>query len=313
MTDITDTVEGIPEASPMKNQTRCVFWMLALFALTGCGGDDDGWGTISLGVTDAPVDSASRVVVEFTGVELKFADGGIENFQFDSPRQIDLLALHGGGSELLLDDEQVPAGHYEWIRLSVNADQTGSTSFIEYDDGNIFPLFIPSGNQAGLRLVSGFDVPAGGSADFTIDFDLRRSIVRPPGLGPNHILRPALRLVDNSEIGSIAGTVDQALIFPASGDECGPAVYVYEGTDVEPVEVTEDAGPLTTALVELEDPTGEYRYRAGFIGAGEYTVAFTCEADVDDAASEDGITFVGGAANVTVVAGGEAVVDFPVD
>ncbi|MEX0899572.1 MAG: DUF4382 domain-containing protein [Gammaproteobacteria bacterium] len=297
----------------MKNFKRVVISGLAAAAIGGCGGGDDEWGAISLGVTDAPVDSASRVVVEFTGVELKLAEGGVENFQFDAPRQIDLLALQGGGSELLLDGEAVPAGHYEWIRLSVNADQTGSTSFIEYDDGNVFPLFIPSGNQAGLRLVSGFDVPAGGTANFTIDFDLRRSVVRPPGLGPNHILRPALRLVDNSEIGSITGKIDESLIFPASGDECSPAVYVYTGADIEPAEVTEDAGPLTTALVELEEPTGEYRYRAGFIAAGAYTVAFTCEAGDDDAASEDGIGFVGGTANVTVVAGGEAVVDFPVD
>ncbi len=297
----------------MKKPMRIAYPVLMAVALASCGGDDDAWGTLSLGVTDAPVDSASRVVVEFTGVELKLADGGIENFPFVAPRQIDLLALQGGGSALLLDGEQVPAGHYEWIRLSVNADQSGSTSFIEYDDGNVFPLFIPSGNQAGLRLVSGFDVPAGGTADFTIDFDLRRSIVRPPGLGPNHILRPALRLVDNTEIGSIAGRIDESLIFPASGDACSPAVYVYAGTDVDPVEVTDDAGPLVTALVELEEPTGEYRYRAAFIAAGEYTVAFTCEAADDEATSDDGIAFVGGRANVTVVAGGEAVVNFPPD
>lgn len=297
----------------MKNQMRCVFSLVTAFALAGCGGDDDSWGTISLGVTDAPVDSAARVVVEFTGVELQHQDGVVETFMFDAPRQIDLLALQGGGSELLLDGEQVPAGHYDWIRLSVNADQSGSTSFIEYEDGSVFPLFIPSGNQTGLKLVSGFDVPAGGAADFTIDFDLRRSVVRPPGLGPNHILKPALRLVDNTEIGSIAGRIDDSLIFPASGDDCSPAVYVYEGADIEPVEVTEGGGPLVTALVELEEPTGEYRYRAAFIAAGEYTVAFTCEAAADEALTDDGIEFVGGRSNVTVVAGGEAVVNFPAD
>jgi hypothetical protein len=296
----------------MKNIQRILLAGLTAAALSGCD-DDNNWGTLSLGVTDAPVDDAARVVVEFTGVELRHQDGGVESFVFDAPRRIDLLALQGGGSELLLEDEEVPAGHYEWIRLSVNADRTASTSFIEYDDGTVFPLFIPSGNEAGLRLVSGFDVPAGGSADFTLDFDLRRSVVRPPGLAPNHILRPTVRLVDNTEIGSIAGEIDEALIFPASGDACSPAVYVFAGLDVAPAEVTEDAGPLTTALVELEEPTGQYRYRAGFIAAGDYTVALTCEADADEPDSDDGIAFVGGSANVTVIAGGEAVVDFPAD
>ena len=296
----------------MKTVQRLIISGLAATALSGCG-DDDSWGTLSLGVTDAPVDDAARVVVEFTGVELRHADGGIETFTFDSPRQIDLLALQGGGSELLLDDAQVPAGEYEWIRLSVNANRDASTSFIEYDDGTVFPLFIPSGDQAGLRLVSGFVVPAGASADFTIDFDLRRSIVRPPGLGPNHILRPALRLVDNAQIGSIAGRVDPSLIFPASGEPCAPAVYAFEGHDVEPVEVFEDAGPLVSATVALEEQTGDHTYRIAFLSPGPYTVAFTCEADRDEPDTDDGIAFVGGTANVDVSDGGESVVHFPAE
>lgn len=297
----------------MKNIQRAVISGLAAVALSGCGGDDESWGTISLGVTDAPVDAAARVVVEFTGVELRHQDGGTETFVFDAPRQIDLLALQGGGVELLLDDEQVPAGQYEWIRLSVNADRDESTSFIEYDDGTVFPLFIPSGDQAGLRLVSGFAVPAGGSADFTIDFDLRRSVRRPPGLGPNHILRPTLRLVDNAAIGSIAGRVDSSLIFPDSGDACSPAVYAFEGSDVTPVEVFGEAGPLATATVELEEQTGEYTYRIAFLSPGPYTVAFTCEADRDEPDTDDGIVFVGGTANVNVSDGGESVVHFPAE
>ncbi|MBW3567908.1 MAG: DUF4382 domain-containing protein, partial [Proteobacteria bacterium] len=50
---------------------------------------------MSLGVTDAPVDSATRVVVEFTGVSAKRAGGQATVFDFDTPRQIDLLALQG--------------------------------------------------------------------------------------------------------------------------------------------------------------------------------------------------------------------------
>lgn len=285
---------------------------LTAAALAGCG-DEERWGTLSLGVTDAPVDSAARVVVEFTGVELRHQNGATETFVFDAPRQINLLALQGGGVELLLAGEEVPAGQYEWIRLTVNANRDASTSFIEYDDGSVFPLFIPSGDQAGLRLVSGFVVPEGASANFTIDFDLRRSVRRPPGLAPDHILRPALRLVDNAEVGSIAGRVDPSLIFPASGDACSPAVYAFEGNDVAPVEVFGDAGPLASATVALEEQTGDYTYRIAFLPPGPYTVAFTCEADQDEPDSDDGIAFVGGTANVTVSDGGESVVHFPAD
>jgi len=38
------------------------------------------------------------------------------------PRQIDLLALTGGTTELLLDGVTLTAGDYSWIRLKVNAD-----------------------------------------------------------------------------------------------------------------------------------------------------------------------------------------------
>ena len=287
--------------------------LVAAVLVAGCNSEEEAWGTLSLGVTDAPVDSARRVVVEFTGVELVHQDGTTETFTFDAPRAIDLLALQGGAAELLLDEALVPAGHYERLRLTVNASRDGSASFIEYDDGSIHPLFIPSGDQAGLRLVSGFDVPAGGAADFTVDFDLRRAVVRPAGLAPDHILRPALRLVDNVEIGSIAGRVAESLIFPAAGGDCSPAVYVFSGTDVEPMEIVGETGPLVTALVALEDPTGEYRYRAAFLAAGDYTAAFTCDAALDLADSTDGIGFVGGTKHVTVVAGGESVVNFPVE
>ena len=65
---------------------------------------------------------AKRVVVQFTGLEIKPRDAAQpEVFDF-APRQIDLLALDGGGSEVLLADELLPAGDYEWIRVKVNAD-----------------------------------------------------------------------------------------------------------------------------------------------------------------------------------------------
>src|SRR5688572_28925638 len=44
-----------------------------LFALTGCGGggDSGGEGRIKVSVTDAPIDDASSVVVQFSGVAFK--------------------------------------------------------------------------------------------------------------------------------------------------------------------------------------------------------------------------------------------------
>ena len=173
--------------------------------LAACGGEGSGsantqqFGRLTLRVTDSPVTSARRVVVEFTGVEIKARDGGDTEVFDSAPRQIDLLALDGGGSEILLSDEDLPAGEYEWIRLKVNAGRNASDSFIELDDGSIHPLFIPSGNQTGLKLIRGFTIGAGSTHNFTIGFNLRKSVIHPPGLGEPYLLKPVLRLVNNLE------------------------------------------------------------------------------------------------------------------
>lgn len=273
---------------------KSTFYSLALifavsFALAGCGSElSSGQGTLSLAVTDAPVDNASRVVVEFSGVSVKPVDGEAEVFDFDTPRQIDLLALQGGETELLLDDVVLNAGDYAWIRLAVNAGMNASDSFIELEDGSQHALFIPSGNETGLKLVRGFVVPVNASADFTIDFDLRKSVVDPKSANTPYILKPALRLADNTEAGAIAGTVGAAI---ANTGECSPAVYVYEGSDVTADDVGSTTEPVASALVSMSDTTGEFEYRVAFLTTGAYTVALTCDADDDAADSDDDITF----------------------
>ena len=55
-------------------------WLLACaLVLTACGGGGGGGndtGQLSLGVTDAPVDDAASVVVQFSGVAFKRAGAG---------------------------------------------------------------------------------------------------------------------------------------------------------------------------------------------------------------------------------------------
>jgi hypothetical protein len=275
-----------------------------LVALTGCGGSssDDSTattGTLGIAVTDAPVDSASRVIVQFDGIEIQPASGERLTFNFDTPRQIDLLALQGNNSEPLLDGEQVPAGQYEWMRVMVTGNRTSLESFIELEaDGGQHPLWIPSGSETGLKLVQGFIVPVGGSADFTIDFDLRKSITDPEAAGQPYILKPALRLVNNVEVGTLTGTVDTAT---ASAETCSPAAYVYSGADVTPDDEGSATSPLTSALISMDEATGNYGFTVGFLSAGDYTVAWTCQADADDPATDDDILFED-FVNVSIVA-----------
>jgi hypothetical protein len=287
--------------------------VLAYLAACGGGGSDPAsaaqpqFGQMTLRITDSPVTSAERVVVEFTGLEIKPRRAAEpEVFNFDTPRRIDLLALDGGGSEILLDDETLPAGEYEWIRLKVNAGRNASDSFVELKDGSRHALYIPSGNQTGLKLIRGFTIGVGGTHDFTIDFDLRKSVIRPPGQDGDFLLKPVLRLVNNLEVGTINGTVAQALIV----DGCEPAIYLYSGASVVPDDIGSATPPLASTAVRLDTASGIYRFRMGFVPAGAHTLAFTCAADDDDAELDDAINFAP-PVNVTVSAGQTTTVDLP--
>lgn len=266
-------------------------------SLAGCGSDSE-TGTLSLSVTDAPVDGAVSVVVQFTGVQLLSTSGKLLTFNFDTPKTIDLLALQGGNSNLLLDKISIPAGDYPVISLKVNAKPGVLDSYIELTDGTQVSLSIPAGDETGLILTQGCSVTANGVADFVIDFDLRKSVFDPEGGIADYILKPALRMVDNTKAGSIAGTVDIALTTDTTCTS-GNAVYIFEGLDVTPDDVGGAVEPVATTLL-----TADNTYKAAFLEPGDYTVAFTCQAADDNPDTDDAIAFVG-TVNVSVSTGVE--------
>lgn len=275
--------------------------------VAGCNSSTSGTGSLSLDITDAPIDSAQAVNVVFNGVELQAASGSRVEITYDEPRTINLLDLQGGTTVSLLDDETLAAGEYEWIRLMVTATEEAGGSNIVLDNDDIHDLSIPSGAQTGLKLVSGFTVPVNGSVAFTIDFDLRKSIVETGGSNPSYKLKPALRLVDNTEVGSISGTISSTAVT----ESCSGAVYVYEEADVVPGDVGGDGNePLVTALVDTSGTgVGGYDYTVAFLTEGSYTVAFTCDADLDNPEDTDTLVFTD-TQNADVSADATATINF---
>lgn len=274
----------------------------AATALTACNTDSSsssGTGSLSLDITDAPVDNATEVIVTFTGISLKHEDGPAERYDFDEPRSIDLLALQGDASDSLLDEEEVRAGRYQWVRLHVEAERNTIDSWIKINNDQ-HSLYVPSGAQSGLKLISGFEVPVDGSASFTIDFDLRKSLVKPQS-GEDYFLKPALRLIDNSAIGHVAGTVDDSLYCEGAGN----AVYVFAGHDATPIDINtqrDGDNPVTTANVSYDTDSSDYRFKVGFLTEGDYTLAFTCDAGDDDPEADDTLDF-SATLNTAVTAG----------
>lgn len=291
-----------------------IFLLLLAAALAACNGSSSsgGNGALTLAVADTPIDSATHVTVVFTGVEVQPADGMGDNgkpleFDFSTPKTVDLLDQQQGRSAVLLDGVSLAAGDYAWIRLKIDVGQ----SSITLTDGSVHPLRIPSGDQTGLKLVSGFAVAAGNTTSFTVDFNLRQAVVLASG---TYMLKPALRIVDNLQVGTLVGSVANTVTIGGvaiSDPSCGPAVYIYSGSNVTPVDIntTSAVQPLTTATLTLDATTGKYDYSEGFLQAGNYTVALVCAAK-DDPATADALTF-SATKDATVSANTVTTVDFP--
>lgn len=254
-------------------------------ALSACGGGSGGGdgARMKLSVADAPVDGAQKVVVLFTGVELVPGDNGKPvDISFATPKTIDLLNDSGTASAVLFD-QPIPAGAYGQVRLMVVADGDPGHSYIVMSDGTTHGLRVPSGSETGLKLVSGFDVPASGVVDYTIDFDLRKAVTCPGGQSPACTLKPAERLVNNTTVGNIQGAVSNALI--PSG--CTPGVYLYNGTVTAPEDMNSlapsaDTNQPLASVAPVANSQPPYYYQFTFLPPGTYTVAFTCQASQDN-------------------------------
>lgn len=288
-----------------------------LLGACGGGGSSNGTGTLTLGITDSPVDDATSVIVQFSGVAFKRAGETSEMVQSLSPtpRQIDLLQFQNGRAMLLLDGVTLPAGHYEWVRLMVDNVPNVRDSYLVTNTGAECELTVPSGAESGLKLNRGFDLPMDGSIALTIDFDLHQSLHAPPGQQGSGLdctqgvlLRPTLRIVDNANVGAISGQVDATLVTP----DCKPKVYVFSGANVVPDDIEDvtagtDVDPLIVAAVDVVSGATQYPYQAAFVPVGDYTLAFTCSDD--DPTKDETLTF-SASQNASVVANTITTINF---
>lgn len=306
--------------------------MTAAALLAGCGGGDgSSSGTMNLAIADGPVDSASHVVIEFTGVELQPSSGGTITFTFSSPKQLDLLTLQNGNAAILLSDVTVPAGSYDWIRLllKVGADKAVAGSYIEIN-GAQYPLIVPSGAETGLKLVQGFTMTANQVANFTVDFVLQQALTAPPsqqiGGVQAYLLRPALRLIDNVQAGEISGTIALSTLqghtpscLDAGGNPTTAHVYIFSGAGATLTDLQTDPGTglpptghinaVVTPPVTWSSSLQQYVYAQPFLLTGTYTLALACGAD--DPATADTLSFVpASGVTATVMAGQTTTVNF---
>lgn len=293
----------------MVNLMRNAKWFVSILAaatLVACsnGGDSSisgdssdtnkskaGSGTLSVNITDAPIDNVTSIIISFSAVHVRQAggEGSWLRYELDPVREIDLLTLTGPISEPLLADVGIPAGTYDEIRLIVeDGSSPGGDFYATYlvtSEGATEPLFVPSGASSGLKLKNPFVITAGGSTALTIDMDLSKSVLR-TGAGAYH-LKPVLRVVDNMQYGHIGGSIEAVNIEEScTREDSKPKVYLY-ATGEEPVEMSENSSAIATSPVTLNEETGMFDYSIGFVESGEYVLALTCDGDRDEPLTEE--------------------------
>lgn len=291
-----------------------------LLALAGCGSSNDDSpstppqkSTFSLGVSDAPVTGLKAVNVVFDSITLR-SQGG-ENFSFETRKasdstkaeMVNLLEYTGDDVFSLLEDKDVPAGEYAWIRADViNGDINNltETSHVVYEDDSTAPLIVNRKSNDGIGEIQldGFTLNQTDNT-FVLEFDLKKSLVAPQN-GDEVVLKPrGVRLENLAESQNIEGTVSDSLYANCETDNIevaaengsfGHAVYLYN-RDVEVprdnYEITEGEtpadAPLATANIVLNIETSQYEFKLAFITPGDYQLGYTCNAHIDDAELQD--------------------------
>lgn len=186
----------------MRTLLKLSLIALLIIGFASCSSDDDsvkseGKAKLALRLTDAPGDY-DAVYVDVKDVVIKY-NGGQDDVALDINAGIyNLLELTAGVNVLLYDDE-VPAGAISQIRL-VLGDQ--NTIVV---DGETLPLATPSAQQSGLKIQVHETLEPGILYEFMLDFDVDKSIVSQGNGG--YSLKPVIRATTVAESGAISGKV----------------------------------------------------------------------------------------------------------
>lgn len=186
----------------MKSLLKISLIALLIVGFTACSSDDDatnndGNAKLSLRLTDAPGDY-DAVFVDVEEVVIKYNGGQDDVVLGINAGVYNLLELTAGVNVLLFNDE-VPAGNISQIRLVLGEDNTIVV------DGQVLPLDTPSAQQSGLKIQVNENLQPGILYEFMLDFDVDKSIVAQGNGG--YSLKPVIRATTAAESGAISGTI----------------------------------------------------------------------------------------------------------
>jgi hypothetical protein len=243
---------------------------------------------VNISVTDAPVDTVTAAVVQFSAIELTPSSGDKITISLSPAQQVNLLSLSDGATTALASNQTIDSGDYKSIRFILDATSaTQNLSYVDLPDGSRYPLVLGSNFDGGITINKTFTVASDGRIDLVADFDLRKSIA--PRTGSTYAFSPSVRVVDRSQSGNLTGSIDTSLI----PNTCSPFIYVFSGSGATPTDMSSSSntGPVASVPVKLNVSSSTYTYRASFLDSGNYTVALTCNGSIDNPDSSESLVF----------------------
>ncbi|KNZ33669.1 MAG: hypothetical protein AD742_05670 [Methylibium sp. NZG] len=257
--------------------------------MAGCGGGIEGTGaapgptdgTMRLSITDAPACGYDAVNLTIEKVRVNQsagaadADAGWYEVVLPAPKRVDLLTLTNGVLEEL-GQTALPAGKYTQMRLilAANGGATPLANSVKPIGGVETALTTPSAQQSGLKLNVDLDVAPDQIADFVIDFDACKSVVKRGNSG-QYNLKPVVAVIPVVSAAGlrVVGFVDPLLANSAT------TVSVQQGGVPVKATVPEPTGRFVLYPV----PAGAYdlvvtaagRVTAVMTGVPVTTTAFT--------------------------------------
>ncbi len=253
---------------------------------------------LTLGFSDSLPEDLQEVVIEVDSISFTrndatpfvvedFTIGGVEDLE---TFKIDLLKYPGANQLVVIEDLELDAGTYE-VSIAIPDDDVNNSSVLEAD-GDSKALTVSGGELTlqGMQLVSG-------DQEFTVEFGLAQALQFQAATG-TYLLAPNGVRIENSRTGAtLSGQIDSTLfdtVLPCSEKNpptSGNRVYLYKGIDLTqnladvftsasvPTPPGNTLAPFAVASLNATART----YAFGFVPAGEYTLAFSCDTADDDA------------------------------
>lgn len=264
-------------------------FLFILFTFAACekedtNGSDDAMGSLSIEITDAPIDDTSVEGVFVTVSEVKIDGQAIEGFQ---SKTIDIKAYQEGRVALLAETE-LAAKTYTSISLVLDhtTDASGNTPgcYVMKTDGSKEVLMAGSQDMTELTL-SGQEIMVEDSkkSEIVIDFDLRKAIKREGQDAYDFVagneLAASLRVVGKTSAGTISGTISD---WSSHADKV--IVYAYKKGTLDVGTETQGSGDgqlqFKNAVTSVEAKV-DGNFELHFLESGDYEVYLAGYKDED--------------------------------